>query len=110
MSSLITNAWFYIVGYAAGNGQHFKGGASNYLCLPKNPDWAKYQDSNNGIYSGKIYGAEYEAYSHTVGEALDKTHLNYDVPCAVCQNTIRTGLYMLPGLFLRLGFYPGTNY
>ncbi|KAJ8306888.1 hypothetical protein KUTeg_014972 [Tegillarca granosa] len=86
----------YVAGYAAGSWYN-SGGASNHLCLPKNPDWAKYQASDDKAQAAKIYGTEYQTYSHRVGETLDRSHLDYEVPCAVCQNSFRTGVFMLPG-------------
>ncbi|KAJ8306838.1 hypothetical protein KUTeg_014922, partial [Tegillarca granosa] len=51
------------------------------MCLPKNPDWAKYQDSDDKSNSAKIYGTEYETHSHTVGETLDKSLAQYETEC-----------------------------
>ncbi|XP_060601395.1 short-chain collagen C4-like [Ruditapes philippinarum] len=76
-------------GYAAGGMYHETGAASNYLCLPKNPDWKNH--SRTPKYFGLIYGAEYESYD-TMFDSLK----NDEVPCAVCR-VPRTNIIMIPG-------------
>jgi hypothetical protein len=45
-----------IVGQAGGNYYTNKGGGSNYLCLPNDPDNGKPYSTDNDV----LYGAEYE--------------------------------------------------
>ncbi|CAG2219890.1 unnamed protein product [Mytilus edulis] len=79
-------------GYAAGNHYSISGSGSNYLCLPKNPDWKEYTSGEN-YGTGKIYGVEYEVFSH---KPYPKSFHNQDTPCAVCL-TPRSTVLMIPG-------------
>ena len=50
----------FIAGVVAGSHYTHSGGGSNYLCLPRNPEWGK---TTAGFQSGEsLYGAEYELY------------------------------------------------
>jgi hypothetical protein len=74
-----------IVGQAGGNYYNNKGGGSNYLCLPNDPD-------NGNLYSyanDVLHGAEYEI---GFGDLKSK-----DVPCAVCRRRRKSSVLMIPG-------------
>jgi hypothetical protein len=75
-------------GYTAGSHYTHSGAAVNYLCLPKNPSWAKYDD---GLQDNRafVYGAEYQR-----SDESPHTH-DHDVPCAVCK-TPRAPVRMIP--------------
>ncbi|XP_060557720.1 uncharacterized protein LOC132718111 [Ruditapes philippinarum] len=75
-------------GYTAGSHYTHSGAAVNYLCLPKNPPWAKYNDDLNDNRAF-VYGAEYQCFDES-----PHTH-DHDVPCAVCK-TPRTPVRMIP--------------
>ncbi|XP_060554778.1 uncharacterized protein LOC132715731, partial [Ruditapes philippinarum] len=45
-------------GYSAGSSHDASGGASNYICLPPDPQWAHYEDGTSS--GGKVYGVEYQ--------------------------------------------------
>ena len=86
----------FIAGVAAGSHFSHSGGGSNYLCLPRNPEWGK---TTAGFQSGEsLYGAEYELsptndpFPKVNGRSL---HEN-DVPCAVCLVTSRPTKLMIP--------------
>jgi len=63
------------------------GGGTNYICLPKDPEWAQEQSPS---YLGYILGAEYQTH----GSMLDGLK-DHDVPCAVCQ-TNSTNFLIIP--------------
>ena len=44
-------------GYAGGSHYSHTGAAVNYLCLPRNPDWNRYEDTLQD--GGFVYGGEY---------------------------------------------------
>lgn len=64
-----------------------KGAASNYLCLPENPQWGT-RSLNN--FQAFVYGAEYE--NNFFGENA----LQQDVPCSVCKTKTGTNSAMIP--------------
>jgi len=66
-----------IVGQAGGNSHANKGGGSNYLCLPNDPDNNKPYSYPNDV----LYGSEYDQSKLS---GLDNLQ-NKDVPCAVCR-------------------------
>ena len=76
-----------IVGQAGGNYYNHKGGGSNYLCLPNDPDNGKPYSYTNDV----LYGTEYE----TGGSELR----NKDVPCAVCKRKGKSSVLMIPGTY-----------
>ncbi|XP_013421255.1 uncharacterized protein LOC106181429 [Lingula anatina] len=87
-------------GYTAGSWYEHKGGASNYICLPHDPQWGNYQDGfqNSGT---KIYGTEYEMghYSNDPFQRINfggKNFKDHDAPCAVCYTQGRTSHVMIP--------------
>ncbi|XP_053385463.1 uncharacterized protein LOC123563150 [Mercenaria mercenaria] len=49
-------------GHAAGVHYGSKGGATNHLCLPTDPQWAHYEDAVKS--GGKIYGVEYQFWDY----------------------------------------------
>lgn len=71
-------------GFAAGSYYSHTGGGSNYLCLPRDPQWAIYNDASQSI--SLIYGMEYE-----YGGKLQ----DLEVPCSVCRIP-RSSTFMLP--------------
>ena len=73
----------------AAHWQH-KGGATNYLCLPSNPDYLQYESGVQGF--GLISGVEYWYAGFQTLSSLN----NHNVPCAVCYVTTRSVLVMIP--------------
>uniref|UniRef100_A0A8W8JL03 Uncharacterized protein n=1 Tax=Magallana gigas TaxID=29159 RepID=A0A8W8JL03_MAGGI len=67
-----TTATLIYKGYTGGSLYTHKGAASNYLCLPENPQWGT-RSLNN--FQAFVYGAEYE--NNFFGENA----LQQDVPC-----------------------------
>ncbi|XP_045177044.2 short-chain collagen C4-like [Mercenaria mercenaria] len=82
-------------GYAAGQQYNLPAGPSNFLCLPENPDWAKYVDGIQNI-GGRIYGTEYEMHHPDLFDPFPQPMHDEDVPCAVCRSP-RTTTIMMPG-------------
>ena len=81
-----------IVGQAGGNNYNNKGGGSNYLCLPNDPDNGKPYSYANDV----LYGAEYQTDSSTKPSGVDKLD-EKDVPCAVCRRRGKSSVLMIPG-------------
>ncbi|XP_045169116.2 uncharacterized protein LOC123531884 [Mercenaria mercenaria] len=81
-------------GYAGGGFYDNEGAASNYLCLPEEPVWGVYEDSEQ--VAGTVYGAEYELYNRNMDKFFGKALHHQDVPCCVCR-TKRPSAIMLPG-------------
>ena len=69
-----------IEGQAGGHQHNNKGGGSNYLCLPNDPDNGKPYAYPNDV----LYGAEYETGGSKKLSGLDNLY-EKDVPCAVCR-------------------------
>ena len=61
---------FIIEGQVGGNIQTNKGGGSNYLCLPTDPDNGKSYSYANGV----LHGAEYETCGSTKLSGLDNLY------------------------------------
>ena len=80
-------------GYVGGSGHHQKGGASNYICLTRDPIYEKYQSGSQDVRT-KLYGAECETYNTGIFPA---NLMDHDVPCAVCHVTKRASQIMIPG-------------
>jgi len=74
-------------GYAGGGLWSHSGAGTNYLCLPKNPEWASPQSPR---YYSHVYGAEYETHDSILDAVTD-----HDAPCAVCRAN-RTTVLMIP--------------
>ena len=81
-----------ILGQAGGNYYTNKGGGSNYLCLPNDPDNGKPYSYANDV----LYGAEYETGSSTKPSGLDNLYQK-DVPCSVCRRKGKSSVLMIPG-------------
>ena len=76
-------------GRAGGTWYLHRGGAANYLCMPDDPDYLRYQSGVQG-YS-YVYGAEYESNSGPLSAVSD-----HNVPCAVCHASTRAAVTMIP--------------
>ena len=88
--NLLMLVMLIIVGQAGGNYHTNKGGGTNYLCLPNDPDNGKPWSYANDV----LYGGEYETFPKTSG--LDKLQ-EKDVPCAVCRRRGKSSVLMIPG-------------
>ena len=80
-------------GRAGGSWWSRTGGASNYLCMPDNPDYLQFSSTSEG--PNYVYGVEYEPYS---GQPLrvQPNVYTHNVPCAVCMAVSRCSLLMIP--------------
>ena len=76
-------------GFAGGQDYTQTGGASNYQCLPLEPEYNSYLAGDQGNW---IYGAEYETGSNLFGRTLQ----DQNVPCARCFTPQRTATIMIP--------------
>ena len=77
-------------GRAGGTRYDHKGGASNYLCLPDDPDYLQYLAGTQGW--SQITGVEYWFASHPSLSAFN----HHNVPCAVCYVATRCVALMIP--------------
>ena len=78
-------------GRAVGSQWSSSGGTSDILCLPDNPQYDEDYQSGAQQFS-TIHGVEYETFPGApLADARD-----HNVPCAVCHNTRRAGLIMIP--------------
>ena len=66
------------------------GGASNYLCMPDDPDYLQYQSGVQGI--SHVVGVEY--YYQSMPSLSSSTWHN--APCAVCYVATRSVVVMIP--------------
>ena len=81
-------------GRAGGSWWNQDGGATNYLCMPDNPDYLQYDSGVQG--ENYVYGVEYKL---SPGQPL-RVNPNvwaHNVPCAVCMAVSRCSLLMIPG-------------
>ena len=83
---------FLLEGQAGGSDHLKKGGGSNYLCLPNDPDNGKPYSYDNDA----LYGAEYELGGNRRPSGFGNLH-DQDVPCAVCRRKGESSVLMIPG-------------
>jgi hypothetical protein len=81
-----------IVGQAGGNIHTNKGGGSNYLCLPNDPENGKPYSYDNDV----LYGAEYETSGSSKPSGFGNLYQK-DVPCSVCRRRGKSSVLMIPG-------------
>ncbi|CAG2234163.1 unnamed protein product [Mytilus edulis] len=78
-------------GYAAGEKHYrsssYRGGASNMLCLPNNPELS----DKSGSGSSFIFGTEFE------GNQFASDSNSKDVPCVLCRSSNTASSVMIPG-------------
>ena len=81
-------------GRAGGSRWSQTGGATNYFCMPDNPEYLQYDSDVQGF--NYVYGVEYNPAS---GQPLNvKPNVDgHNVPCAVCMAVSRCSLLMIPG-------------
>ena len=80
----------FLTGLTAGDYYLHKGGGSNFLCLPYDPEYLQVQPGEQG--RGFIYTAEYETSGFP---PLHDVH-DGDNPCAVCRVSRRGTMLMIP--------------
>ena len=80
-------------GRAGGSQYDETGGATNYLCMPNDPDYLQYASGNQG--RNYVFGVEYEPVSGQPFYVQPDVHA-HNVPCAVCMATSRCSLLMIP--------------
>lgn len=82
-------------GFAGGSHSGHKGAAVNYLCLPEDPEWERFDDSLRKS-GALVYGTEYQTDSDpNLFEDVTAKSYVHDVPCAVCV-TVRSNVLMIP--------------
>ena len=79
-------------GRAGGSRYNSGGGATNYLCMPDDPDYLQYDPRVQGY--NYVYGLEYEPQS---GQPFSVPNVHaHNAPCAVCMAVSRCSLLMIP--------------
>ena len=76
-------------GITAGSIFNQAGGGSNYLCLPKVPEYTLPYDLRDQSNRNHIHGTEYES-------PVKNTKHQHNVPCAVCYVSTRSTVMMTP--------------
>jgi hypothetical protein len=82
-------------GQAGGNHHLNKGGGSNYLCLPNDPDNGKPYAYANDV----LYGAEYESDRSVKPSGFGNLYQK-EASCAVCRRKGKSSVLMIPGIGL----------
>ena len=77
-------------GRAAGSHYNQKGGTSDYLCLPEEPEYLAYKPGVQG--DSPIHGAEYETWDNRPLSHVD----DHNAPCVICHSTVRESVLMIP--------------
>ena len=91
--STLGNVIFIVLGIIGGEGYNHYGGGSQYLCLPRNPKYDKYQNGHQS--AGYVYGTEYEVSQYN-GNPFARNLHDHDAPCAVCFVQSRGSMLMMP--------------
>lgn len=81
-------------GFTAGSHYSSKGAATTYLCLPEEPIWNAYDDTEQT--SAKVWGTEYEFHYRNQQSFVGNDIKDKDAPCCVCY-TNRPTVLMIPG-------------
>ena len=91
MLHLIDTSPAYAASLQEHNGSRYnhRGGAVNYLCMPGDPDYLRYQSGVQG-YSD-VYGVEYQPHSGPLS-AIHK----HNAPCTMCYASTRVAVTMIP--------------
>ena len=80
-------------GRAGGSRYNSPGGATNYLCMPDDPDYLQYAP---GVQPNSfVYGVEYALATGQPFHVQPNVHA-HNVPCAVCMAVSRCSLLMIP--------------
>ncbi|XP_062586375.1 uncharacterized protein LOC134247980 [Saccostrea cucullata] len=84
-------------GFVGGSYYLHQGGSVNYICLPYDPTWGKYNDVLNND-NQNLHGVEYAGNSINIsGTPFDGQLRGHGVPCAVCRSTKRRSVLRIPG-------------
>ncbi len=79
-------------GRVGGSRYNAKGGASNYICLPDNPQYLSYQVGVQGF--SVIYGTEFETHSQPLSPVF-----HHNIPCSICYASTRSVHLMIPARY-----------
>ena len=80
-------------GRAGGSWYDRSGGATNYLCMPDDPDYLQYAPGVQGY--NYVYGVEFNLASGQPFRVQPNVN-SHNVPCAVCMAVSRCSLLMIP--------------
>ena len=87
-TSCRTGASRLYAGRAGGSVEIDRGGGSNYLCLPNDPEYSQFQSGVQG--KSYIYGVEYE------GPPMIRSRENQNAHCAICFVSNKETQLMIP--------------
>ena len=79
--STLGNVLFNVLGIIGGESYTQYGGGSNYLCLPRNPKYDKYQNGHQ--HAGYVYGTEYEVRQYNRNPFDKKLTVHLDGPKSI---------------------------
>ena len=79
-------------GWAAGTRHNARGGTTDTLCLPKDP---QYRSHTPNTWTAKLYGVEYEFN----GNALPRSVFDTEMPCAVCYLPTKSTVFVQPAKY-----------
>ena len=80
-------------GRAGGSWWSQTGGATNYLCMPNDPDYLQFDSAVQG--GNYVYGVEYDPLSGQPLRVQPNVYA-HNAPCAVCMAVSRCSLLMIP--------------
>ena len=80
-------------GVGAGSRYSERGGTSDTLCLPKDPQYRSHDTSNT--WTAELYGVEYEFNDNTYPRSLHEA----DMPCALCYLPTKSAVFMQPAKY-----------
>ena len=90
----VTGTELVYAGRVGGSWFGHTGGGANYLCMPNDPDYLRYQPGVNG--ASPVYGAEYELWGGGPFRADSEAVFQHNAPCAVCYASTKVAVTMIP--------------
>jgi len=84
-----------IAGRTGGGYHNNPGEGSNYVCLPMNPKYLKYDGNLHGMSS--MYGTEYKVPKFNPFSTMNLD--DSDAPCVVCHVKTRSSKLMIPATY-----------
>lgn len=86
----------YSLGYIGTSYHMHDGGGSNYLCLPEQPKYNKYDTTKNSKNRAYMYGTEFELGDSAIFDTSVKSGQYFDALCSVCEVKSRSNSIMVP--------------
>ncbi|XP_057307566.1 uncharacterized protein LOC130645557 [Hydractinia symbiolongicarpus] len=90
------NATVVYRGYIGTSYHNHDGGGSNYLCLPEQPKYNKYDTTKNSKNRAYMHGTEFELGDSAIFDTSVKSGQYFDALCSVCEVKSRSNSIMVP--------------